>query len=149
MAREIESQTICWIETDDHLRMNVDTLRGALTRDRADGFEPLMVVGTAGSMNTGAVDLLPALADVCRQENSLVPHRWCRRQLCCCRARNSRGDPRVGRGGLGCGRSAQVALLSSRGRYALRARVVNFNTIVENYAKPANPLEAQPSSQDC
>jgi len=64
----IGTNAIRWIETNDHLRMNVDALRTAITRDRADGFEPLMVVGTAGSVSTGAVDPLPALANICRQE---------------------------------------------------------------------------------
>jgi aromatic-L-amino-acid/L-tryptophan decarboxylase len=58
---------IRWIPTDDHLRMDVAELRGALERDRAAGDLPMLVVGTAGSVSTGAVDPLPEIAAVCRE----------------------------------------------------------------------------------
>jgi aromatic-L-amino-acid/L-tryptophan decarboxylase len=46
----------------------VGALRGAIADDRGAGRRPLMVVGTAGTVSTGAVDPLHAIADVCRAQ---------------------------------------------------------------------------------
>lgn len=56
-----------WIETDDELRLDVARLREAIAADRAAGDRPFLVVGTAGSVSTGAVDPLPAIAQTCRE----------------------------------------------------------------------------------
>ncbi|HET7458826.1 MAG TPA: aminotransferase class V-fold PLP-dependent enzyme [Gemmatimonadaceae bacterium] len=61
------TDAIRWIPTDDALRMNVGALRDAMTRDRAAGDVALMVVGTAGSVSTGAIDPLADIAAVCRE----------------------------------------------------------------------------------
>jgi len=57
-----------WIPTDRELRMDVAALRAQIAADRAAGDRPMMVVGTAGSVGSGAVDPLPAIADLCRSE---------------------------------------------------------------------------------
>ena len=62
------TDAIRWIETDDSLRMDVDALREAIGRDREEGLQPFLVVGTAGSVSTGAVDPLPAIGEVCKRE---------------------------------------------------------------------------------
>ena len=49
-------------------RMDVDALRRAIAGDRALGRLPFCVVGTAGTVNTGAIDDLDVLADVCAAE---------------------------------------------------------------------------------
>ncbi len=59
--------SIRWIPTDADQRMDVDALRRAIETDRAAGDRPLLVVGTAGTVSTGAVDPLPAIAAVCRE----------------------------------------------------------------------------------
>ena len=46
-------------------RMDVDALRRRIASDRAFGFRPVCVVGNAGDVNTGAIDPLDAIADVC------------------------------------------------------------------------------------
>jgi len=46
-------------------RMDVDALRRRIASDRAFGFRPTCVVGNAGDVNTGAIDPLGAIADVC------------------------------------------------------------------------------------
>lgn len=46
--------------------MDVEALTAQMDRDRASGDAPVMVVGTAGSVGTGAVDPLPAIAAACR-----------------------------------------------------------------------------------
>lgn len=56
------------LESDADLRMPVAALRDAIEHDRADGARPFCVVATAGSTNTGAVDPLEAIADVCAGE---------------------------------------------------------------------------------
>ncbi len=49
--------------------MDIGFLRTAIAKDRQDGFLPLAIVGTAGSVNTGAFDDIDALADFCSKEN--------------------------------------------------------------------------------
>jgi glutamate/tyrosine decarboxylase-like PLP-dependent enzyme len=44
-------------------------VRAAIARDRREGGRPFMVIGTAGTVDTGAVDDLAALAAVCRAED--------------------------------------------------------------------------------
>jgi glutamate/tyrosine decarboxylase-like PLP-dependent enzyme len=59
--------SIRWIATDKKLRMDVDALRRQIAADVAAGDTPCLVVGTAGSVSTGAVDPLPEIAKVCRE----------------------------------------------------------------------------------
>ena len=49
-------------------RIRVDVLRNAIAEDRRAGLEPFCVVGTAGTVNTGAIDPLAELASVCQAE---------------------------------------------------------------------------------
>lgn len=53
------------IEIDEGGQMKVDALTDAITHDRGKGVHPLAVVATAGTTATGAIDPLPAVADVC------------------------------------------------------------------------------------
>jgi aromatic-L-amino-acid decarboxylase len=57
------------IPTGDELRVDLDALGAAIARDRAAGFQPACVIGTAGTVNTGAIDDLHALADLAAREN--------------------------------------------------------------------------------
>jgi aromatic-L-amino-acid/L-tryptophan decarboxylase len=61
------TDAIRWIATDDQLRMNVAVLREQILSDIEAGDRPFLVVGTAGSVSTGAIDSLPELAEVCRE----------------------------------------------------------------------------------
>lgn len=63
------TEAIRWIETDSQQRMNVKALVKQLEADLDNGDIPLMVIGTAGSVSTGAIDPLPELAAVCKQYN--------------------------------------------------------------------------------
>ncbi|HJQ13615.1 MAG TPA: pyridoxal-dependent decarboxylase [Anaerolineales bacterium] len=62
----------------DHLRkipvnadytINLEALKQAIAADRAAGYRPICVIGSAGTVNTGAIDDLNALADICKQED--------------------------------------------------------------------------------
>jgi aromatic-L-amino-acid decarboxylase len=63
------TSSICWIQTDEHLRMDVTQLERRVAADLADGHMPFVVIGTAGSVSTGAIDPLPEIARVCRERN--------------------------------------------------------------------------------
>ena len=45
--------------------MDLAALQGAIARDIADGFRPFMVIGTAGSVDIGAIDDLAGVAAIC------------------------------------------------------------------------------------
>jgi aromatic-L-amino-acid/L-tryptophan decarboxylase len=49
-------------------RLDAGALRAALAADRASGAVPALLVGSAGTVNTGAIDPLNALADVAAEE---------------------------------------------------------------------------------
>src|SRR5690606_36817572 len=58
------TDAIRWIEADEAQRLDVDALRGRITEDRTAGRRPFLVVGSAGTVSTGAIDPLPELAAV-------------------------------------------------------------------------------------
>lgn len=60
------TDAIRWIPTGDDLCMDVGALERTIEDDAAAGLRPLLVVGTAGSVSTGAVDPLPDIAALCR-----------------------------------------------------------------------------------
>jgi aromatic-L-amino-acid decarboxylase len=55
------------VPTTPELRMDARSLRDAIARDRATGLRPCMVVATAGTTNTGAVDDIDSLLEVARE----------------------------------------------------------------------------------
>ena len=57
---------IRWIAVDDRQRMDVAALDTQIAADLAAGDLPFLVVGTAGSVSTGAIDPLPEIAALCR-----------------------------------------------------------------------------------
>jgi len=63
------TDSIRWIPTDNKLRMDVSELRRQVETDSANGDVPFMVVGTAGSVSTGAIDSLPAIRALCTERN--------------------------------------------------------------------------------
>jgi aromatic-L-amino-acid decarboxylase len=52
---------------DERQRMRVDDLVARINADQSHGFRPFCVVGSAGTVNTGAVDPLAEIADVARE----------------------------------------------------------------------------------
>ena len=57
------------IPCDAQFHLTADALRDAIAVDRAAGLLPFMVVSNAGTTNTGAVDPLDEIADVCHDED--------------------------------------------------------------------------------
>jgi len=57
------------IAVDRCHRIDVDALRARVAADRAAGLEPFLVIGSAGTVDIGAVDDLAALHEVCRDDN--------------------------------------------------------------------------------
>jgi len=57
------------VPSDERFRVRVDEMEKAVAADRAAGRRPFLVVGNAGTTNTGAVDDLEALGDFCARES--------------------------------------------------------------------------------
>jgi len=56
------------IPCDRNGRVRADALQTRIAQDRAQGLRPFLVVGTAGTVDIGAVDDLGALADIAERE---------------------------------------------------------------------------------
>lgn len=57
------------VETQADYTIDIDALAGRIAADRAAGKVPFCVIANAGTINTGAVDDMAALADLCAAEN--------------------------------------------------------------------------------
>jgi aromatic-L-amino-acid decarboxylase len=57
------------VPVDSEFRVDVAALRAAVRADREAGHRPFCVLGTAGTVNTGATDDLRALAAIAREED--------------------------------------------------------------------------------
>ncbi|HZJ01068.1 MAG TPA: pyridoxal-dependent decarboxylase [Gemmatimonadaceae bacterium] len=57
------------VRTKADLSMDTDHLRELIAADRSNGLTPIVVIGTAGTVATGAIDDLSTLADICAKEN--------------------------------------------------------------------------------
>ena len=55
------------IATDEVYRMSAEALEQALEEDRRNGIRPWLVVASAGTVDTGAIDPLPEIAELCRR----------------------------------------------------------------------------------
>jgi glutamate/tyrosine decarboxylase-like PLP-dependent enzyme len=62
------SDALRLIPTDSRYRIDLGALAEAIQRDRAAGFTPFLVVGSAGTVNTGAIDDLAGIAGLCERE---------------------------------------------------------------------------------
>ncbi len=56
------------IPFNERFEMDLAVLRQTIADDRAAGWQPFLLVGTAGSVDVGAIDDLQALADIAQQE---------------------------------------------------------------------------------
>jgi aromatic-L-amino-acid decarboxylase len=56
------------VAVDGRQRIGLEALKKAIAADRAAGLTPFLVVGTAGTVDTGAIDDLDGLAALCAEE---------------------------------------------------------------------------------
>ncbi len=61
------TDAIRWIPVDKQQRIMIPELRRRIQTDEEQGEHPFLVVGTAGTVSTGAVDPLPEIAAICRE----------------------------------------------------------------------------------
>jgi aromatic-L-amino-acid/L-tryptophan decarboxylase len=57
------------IPVNEDYTINLEALKQAIVADRASGYRPICIIGSAGTVNTGAIDDLNALAELCREED--------------------------------------------------------------------------------
>jgi aromatic-L-amino-acid decarboxylase len=57
------------IPVNDDFQIDIAALQTTIIRDRERGFHPFCVVANVGTVNTGAIDDLNGLADICEAEN--------------------------------------------------------------------------------
>ena len=57
------------IPVDSEFRMRTDLLAAAIRQDRASGKQPFCVVAAGGTINSGAIDPLDEIADLCAAQN--------------------------------------------------------------------------------
>jgi aromatic-L-amino-acid decarboxylase len=63
------SEALRLLPVNDDFQINLETLKNAIGKDREEGCVPFCVVGAAGTTNTGSIDDLDALADLCQRES--------------------------------------------------------------------------------
>ena len=61
------TKAVRWIQTTDNNKMDMEALEQTIKKDIIDGCKPIMVIGTAGDVSTGAVDDLKAISDLCKK----------------------------------------------------------------------------------
>ena len=57
------------LSVDDAYRLDVAALRARLAADRAEGVTPIAVAASAGTVNTGAVDPIAEILELCREHD--------------------------------------------------------------------------------
>jgi glutamate/tyrosine decarboxylase-like PLP-dependent enzyme len=64
----IGSSSLRKIPVNPDFTMDINALKEAIANDRAAGYQPFCVIGSAGTVNTGAIDDLDQLASLCAVE---------------------------------------------------------------------------------
>jgi aromatic-L-amino-acid/L-tryptophan decarboxylase len=57
------------IKVNDDYTINIDALKQQIQEDKANGLQPICIIGSSGTVNTGAIDNLNAIANICKDEN--------------------------------------------------------------------------------
>jgi aromatic-L-amino-acid/L-tryptophan decarboxylase len=65
----VPRENVRLLPSDEAYRVRLDALVDAVARDRAKRLVPLMIVANAGTTNTGSVDPMHEIADLCEREN--------------------------------------------------------------------------------
>lgn len=56
------------LPTDLEFRISINKLKNAIAKDRLEGLQPFCYIASAGTTNTGTVDPLNDIADICEEE---------------------------------------------------------------------------------
>jgi glutamate/tyrosine decarboxylase-like PLP-dependent enzyme len=62
------SEALRLVAVDSQHRINLAALRNMIEADRAAGYTPFLIVGTAGTVDTGAIDDLDGVADIAHEQ---------------------------------------------------------------------------------
>lgn len=65
----IGTNNIRWIKTDRHFCLDTNELEKKITNDQKQGYHPFAVVASAGTVNTGTIDPLNSIADICSKHD--------------------------------------------------------------------------------
>ncbi|RSC93176.1 pyridoxal phosphate-dependent decarboxylase family protein [Tenacibaculum singaporense] len=57
------------LPTDLEFRISINKLKNAIAKDRLEGLQPFCYIASAGTTNTGTVDPLNEIADICEEED--------------------------------------------------------------------------------
>ena len=63
------TSSLRYVPVDDELRIRIPELLRMITQDRSAGAHPFLLIGSAGTVSTGAVDPLASLAEVAREQD--------------------------------------------------------------------------------
>jgi len=62
------SKSLRKVPVNDDFTINIKTLEKTISADRKQGLQPICIIGNAGTINTGAIDDMTALADLSERE---------------------------------------------------------------------------------
>ena len=65
----IPNSRIRSVATNSAFQMDTDMLKEMIAKDKENGLIPFVVIGTAGTTNTGSIDPLEEIADICANNN--------------------------------------------------------------------------------
>ncbi|MEM9921126.1 MAG: aminotransferase class I/II-fold pyridoxal phosphate-dependent enzyme [Bacteroidota bacterium] len=65
----LDEAPLRYVPVDDRFRMDIDALEELIASDRKEGLKPFMLIASAGTTDTGAIDPLDKLADIAEREN--------------------------------------------------------------------------------
>jgi len=63
------ANSIRWIRADSANRMDIAALEQTIQEDKGNKLRPILVIGTAGDVSTGAVDDLKSIAAICKKHD--------------------------------------------------------------------------------
>lgn len=63
------SEALRKIAVNEDYQVDIQAMDAAIAEDRENGYLPFCIIGNAGTVNTGAIDNLNGLADICERED--------------------------------------------------------------------------------
>lgn len=64
-----KKEQIRLIPTDMEFKISLNKLKNAIAKDRLEGLQPFCIIASAGTTNTGTVDPMNDIANICQEEN--------------------------------------------------------------------------------